>query len=248
MTPSASPATGCVDRSAGPYNRVVADLPSFRTLTLDAFTERLASAEPVPGGGSASAVAASLAASLVAMVASLSEGRPKYADHAALHAEAKAAGTRLAARLLDLADEDSQAYAGFAAALKLPRDTEEQQAARTAALQDAARVASEVPLACVEACVEVVAYAEALAGRSNRNASSDLDVASLLAKAAATGAGANVFVNLPSIGDESVAGELMLRTKGLLDDLERTADRTRQLVKDGEARDPLDGPVIGIRE
>ncbi len=221
------------------------DLPSFRTLTLDAFSERLSSSDPVPGGGSASAVAGSLAASLVAMVASLSEDRPRYADHAALHAEAKGAGLRLADRFLVLADEDSEAYARFAAAMKLPRETDADKAARAAALQEAARDASEVPLACVEACVEVVAYAEALAGRSNRNASSDLEVAALLTRAAATGAAANVLVNLPSLGDESLAGELTVRTRSALDDVERTADVTRQLVRDGEVREPLDGPVIG---
>jgi formiminotetrahydrofolate cyclodeaminase len=225
----------------------VDDLPSFRALTLDAFSERLASSEPVPGGGSASAVAASLAASLVAMVAALSQDRPKYAEHAALHAEANAAGRRLADRFLQLADEDSEAYARFAVAMKRPKETDDDKAARTAALQAAARGASEVPLACVEACVEVVAYAEALAGRSNRNASSDLEVAALLTRAAATGAAANVLVNLPSLGDEALAGELTVRTKSALDDVERTAGVTRQLVRDGEPREPLDGPVISRR-
>jgi glutamate formiminotransferase/formiminotetrahydrofolate cyclodeaminase len=217
---------------------------AFRNLTLDAFLERLASSEPVPGGGSASAIAASLGASLITMVASLSEGRPRYAEHATLHAEAKAAGSELANRFLTLADEDADAYAGFAAALKLPKDTDEERAVRQRAVSDAARVASDVPLACVEACLELVAYAEAMAGRSNRNASSDLEVAAVLAKAAATGAAANVLVNLPSIDDEAYAGELTVRVKSLLDDVERTADATRQLVRDGEPREPLDGPVI----
>jgi len=222
----------------------VGDLPSFRTLTLDAFSERLASSDPVPGGGSASAVAASLAASLVAMVAVLSEDRPKYAEHAALHAEAKAAGRRLAERFLQLADDDAEAYGRFIGAMKLPKDTDDEKAARRVALEAAARDASVAPLACVEACVEVVAYAEALAGRSNRNASSDLEVAALLAGAAAAGAAANVFVNLPALGDDALAGELTVRTKSALDDVERTAGVTRQLVRDGEARERLDGPVI----
>jgi glutamate formiminotransferase/formiminotetrahydrofolate cyclodeaminase len=222
----------------------VADVPGFRSLTLDAFVQRLASSDPVPGGGSASAVAASLGASLVTMVAALSEGRPKYADHAALHEEAKAAGARLADRFLTLADDDAAAYAEFSAALKLPKDTDEERAARQQAISHAARGASDVPLACVEACYELVTFAEAMAGRSNRNASSDLEVAAVLAKAAATGAAANVLVNLPSIGDEAYAGELTVRVTRLLDDIERTADATRETVRQGEARDPLDGPVI----
>ena len=222
----------------------MADPDSFRGLTLDAFVGRLSSSDPVPGGGSASAVAASLGASLVAMVAALSEGRPKYAEHAALHAEAKAAGTRLADRFLRLADEDAAAYAGFSAALKLPRDTDAERATRDAAIRRAAREATEVPLACAEACLELAVYAEALAGRSNRNASSDLEGAATMAAAAATGATANVLVNLPSIGDESYAGELTVRAKDLLDEVERIAAATREQVREGEARDPLDGPVF----
>jgi glutamate formiminotransferase/formiminotetrahydrofolate cyclodeaminase len=211
----------------------------FRDLTIDAFVARLSSAEPAPGGGSASAIAASLGASLVAMVAALSEGRPKYADHAALHAVAGAAGRRLADRFLQLADEDAAAYSAFAAALKLPRETDAERAARSERLRSAARVAADVPLACVEACAELVAAAESLAGRSNANASSDLGVAALLGEAAARGAAANVIVNLPAIGDEEAAAVLRGRVAGLLDGIAARAEATSAAVRDGTPRPPL---------
>ena len=217
----------------------------FRDLTIDAFTSRLASSEPVPGGGSASAVAAALGASLVTMVASLTSGRPKYVDHEPMLALALETGQRLSDRFLAIADEDAEAYAGFAAALKLPRDTDDGIAVRTERMQSAAREASEVPLRCLEMCLELVEAAEALAGRSNPNAASDVDVAALLGEAAARGAAANVLINLPSTGDPAFEGETTARVTELLSAIEDVAARAHQVVASGDRRDPLDsvGPA-----
>ena len=213
----------------------------FGDLTVSAFVDRLASPEPVPGGGSASAVAASLGAALVAMVASLSQGRPKYAAHETLHVRVIGRGQALAKRFLDLADEDAAAYGRFAAAMKLPRDTDEERAARTSALSDAARGAAAVPMETVEACLELVSLAEALVGRSNVNASSDLNVAAMLGEAAARGAAENVIVNLPAVGDDVYAAQMTQRVKLLLDDVETLAALTREAVLSGDVREPLGG-------
>jgi len=222
-----------------PYNRRVDTSSRFRDLTVAQFVEALASGEPVPGGGAAAAIAGSLGAALVAMVANLSQGRPKYAEHAALHARAIPAAQELMDRLLALADEDAQAFAGYGAAMRLPRDTDEERAARTAAIQEAALAATLSPLRTVEASLEVVALAEELAGRSNKNASSDLEVAALMSVAACRSAAANVYINLPSLGDEHRARELFNRTEGIADAVERLASRTREHVRGGESRAPL---------
>ena len=211
----------------------------FRDLTLAAFVERLASADPVPGGGSASAVAGALGASLVAMVAALSEGRPRYAAHAGTHARASSEGRRLVDQLLDLADQDAVAYGSFAAAMKLPRETDDERAARSAAMRTAARTAAEVPLACVAACRELLAAAESLAGRSNVNAASDLAVAANLGEAAARGAAENVLINLPAMGDELLATQLTEQVVGYLHDVQDLADQIRETVRSGTTRDPL---------
>jgi formiminotetrahydrofolate cyclodeaminase len=211
----------------------------FRDLTIDSFVEQLGSAEPAPGGGAASAIAGGLGASLVAMVAGLSQGRERYALHAATHEEALHVGRELSARFLTLADEDAAAYAAFATALKAARETEAQKAARATAIRSAARVAADVPMRTVEACLQLVRAAEALAGRSNRNASSDLTVAVLLGEAAARGAAANVIVNLPSVGDEEYAEGLRTRVMDLLDEIASLAAQTREVVMSGAEREPL---------
>jgi methenyltetrahydrofolate cyclohydrolase len=214
-------------------------MASLRDLTVEAFVDELASAAPVPGGGSASAIAGSLGAALIAMVSALSAGRPKYADHAALHAAAAETGQRLKGRFLDLADEDATAYGTFASARKMPRESDQERDARSAAMRAAARTASEIPLATVEACLELVAAAESLAGRSNVNAASDLDVAALLGEAAGRGAAANVLINLPDVEDEAYTGEMTARVMGLLDSIEELAAAVHAAVRSGEAREPL---------
>jgi formiminotetrahydrofolate cyclodeaminase len=218
----------------------------LRDLTLDEFVRRLASADPVPGGGSASAVTGALGASLVAMVAALSEGRPRYAAHAGTHARAGAAGLRLVERLLDLADEDAAAYGSYAAAMKSPRGTDDERETRAAAIRTAARAAAEAPLACVAACRELLAATESLAGRSNVNAASDLAVAANLGEAAARGAAENVLINLPAMADDVSAALMTEQVDGYLHEVQELADRAREVVASGIVREPLplDGPEI----
>jgi len=106
-------------------------------------------------------------------------------------------------------------------------------------MSDAARGAADVPLATVEACLELVAAAESLVGRSNPNAASDLDVATLLGEAAARGAAANVLINLPSVDDETYVGEATDRVMRLLDSIEEISASAHAQVRSGGSRDPI---------
>ena len=215
---------------------------SFSNLTIGQFMARLSSAESVPGGGSASAMAAALGASLISMVAALSTGKPKYEAYESTLARCEAVGHELGAEFLRLADRDAVAYAGYSAALKMPRETDEQKAARRSAIQAAARAASEAPFDCVKACERLVTAAEALAGRSNVNAASDVLVAALLGEAAARGAAENVLINLPSTGDEEYADSMRWRVDHALHDIAATAARTREIVLSGQSQEPEPEP------
>jgi len=210
----------------------------FGDLTLSEFEERLASAEPVPGGGSASAIAGSMAGSLLAMASRLSRDRPKYAVYAATHGRALVVAERARERLLNLADDDADAYAAFGAARKMPRETAEEQEAREEATRVAARKASEVPLEVARECARIIDEVEAMAGRSNLNAASDLEVAARLAAAAARGAAANVMINLPMVGDETFRGAAMVEMTNLLEGVDRLAAEVSERVATGTLRQP----------
>lgn len=211
---------------------------SFSDLTLAQFVERLASAAPVPGGGSAAAVAASIGAALISMVAGLSTGKPKYAAYEETLARCLAVGQGLATEFLRLADRDAEAYAAYSAALKLPRETEARQEDRKVAIRAAARVAADAPWECVKACAQLVVAAEALAGRSNVNAASDVLVAALLGEAAARGAAENVRINLPATGDDVYGDTMNQQLDSALHDIAAVTARTREIVLSGQAREP----------
>jgi len=211
---------------------------TLASLTLADFSERLASAEPVPGGGSASAVAGSIAASLLAMVARLSLDRPKYEAYRATNERALATAEAARRKLLTLADDDARAYSGFSAARKMMRETPEQQEARDRATEVAAREASEVPMAILRECARLLEEISTLAGRSNLNAASDLEVAGRLSAAAAHGAAANVMINLPMIGDERYTVDASFEINHLLRDIDRTLAKVAQHVGHGTLRNP----------
>lgn len=173
------------------------------------------------------------------MVASLSEGRPKYSDHATLYEFAGPVARRLARDLLTLADEDAQAYAACAVALKLPREAFADKEYRDEQVRAAALVAAEVPLRCVERCREVLILTEALAGRSNVNAASDLRVAALLAEAAGHGAAENVLINLPLIGTTEWTAATEARVAELVAEISELKNKVHDVVALGERRAPL---------
>jgi len=170
------------------------------------------------------------------MVAALTKGRPKYAEHAALAAAVGPRAAALADELFALADADAEAYAACAIALKLPRESFTDQELRDRQVKATALIAAEVPLKCVDRCLEGLHLADALAGRSNRNASSDLRVASLLLEAAADGAAANVLVNLPLVGASEWVTSTEKRVNDLMAEVAAVAKQVRDVVASGESR------------
>ena len=164
---------------------------------LDAF----ASSEPVPGGGSASALTGALGVSLLLMVAGMNKTRTNAAEEIADLAAIAARLRPIREELSTLIEEDSQAYIDVLIALKLPRETEEQKAARRVAVEDAMRRATDVPLRTMRVCAAALQEAPVINRIGNPNAITDAAVGSRLILAALESAGVNVDVNLPAVKD-----------------------------------------------
>jgi formiminotetrahydrofolate cyclodeaminase len=217
---------------------------TFGDSTINAFLDELGSPTPVPSGGAVSAVTAALAAGLVAMVAELSGGRPKYGPFAATTQSGRGDWHRLAAALVKLADRDAAAFGAYMAASTMPRYTADEQAARSASLAGAARKAIEPPRLILAACVEIATLTEQLAGRSNLSLASDLVVASRLAESAAYSAAENVLVNLPSVADTAEAAVLEAEARRLQRSVSRLARGARAQIANRSVRDPEFGPHL----
>ncbi|NLH50086.1 MAG: cyclodeaminase/cyclohydrolase family protein [Myxococcales bacterium] len=166
------------------------------------FLSLLASEAPAPGGGSVAALAGAQAAALMAMVCRLTIGKKKYLEVEADAKNAVAELDRLAAELLALVDADTAAYNAFGAAMALPKETDEQKAARRAAMQAAAKEATQVPARTLEAALATARIIAGLYPRTNRNCLSDAGTGMQMAAAAVSGAAFNVLINLPGTGDE----------------------------------------------
>jgi formiminotetrahydrofolate cyclodeaminase len=178
-------------------------MTSFSEMPVAQLLDALASPNPTPGGGTASAIAGALGTSVLVMVASLGKSKNNTDEEKAALANARAVLVPLTARLTELADADAQAFDRVMAAYRLPKTSDDEKAARTRAIQSALQGATVVPLDTLRACAHALAHARVVAEHGNASAASDAGVAIGLLRAAAAGADANVQINLEGIKDEA---------------------------------------------
>ena len=174
-------------------------------LSVRDFSERLASREPTPGGGSAAALAGALGAGLVSMVCNFTVGREKYADVEERMQAVLARSEELRRELEQAVEDDVAAYGSYSEAQRMPRESEDEQSAREAALDAALRESTVVPLGVAERCAELLSLAVQAAELGNRFLISDAAVGAELAAAALSSAELNVRLNLGGIEDEEFA-------------------------------------------
>jgi formiminotetrahydrofolate cyclodeaminase len=199
-------------------------------LDLATFGSELASEKPVPGGGSVSAYAGSLAASLVSMVSRLTLKRPEYQQLWRKVEGILAESETLQKRLLGLVDEDSRSFANLMQAYRLPKSSEQEKRVRNAEIQSSLKGATDVPLTTAENAAQVLSLAKALSECANENALSDLQTAIFLAHASVMGALSNVAINLVGIKEEEYQKTIRSRVELIRKQMEQDKNLAIEVV------------------
>lgn len=199
------------------------------------YLDLLASDAPAPGGGSASALCGAQGIALVSMVAGLTVGRKKYAAEEANCREVIAECAALSGAMRAQIDLDTQAYEAVSAAYKLPKNTDEERAARNDAITKAMLCATETPAQTMALAERGVILASALVGHSNVNAASDLAVAILNLSACCEGAWMNVRINLPGIRETGEDARYLSECGALFERVRALSEEALGAIRKGMA-------------
>lgn len=197
---------------------------TLHQMPADQFCALTASDAPAPGGGSVSALCGSLAAALSEMVGNLTLDRKGYEAVQTSMKEAVVELEGIRQTLLKAIDEDAESFNVFMAALKMPKNTDEEKALRKAAMDQALKTASLVPLRVAQESVKIFQFARLMLENGNRNATTDAMVSTLAARTATLGALLNVRINLLSIKDSEFVQDTLaevLRLEALANEQER---------------------------
>ena len=188
------------------------------------FLKKLASEEPIPGGGSVAALAGALGAALIVMYCKIGAGRKGISgDDQEVLQKISLEATAYQQKLTRLITEDSLAYGEVMEAFKLPKATEEEAKLRQEAIQKAFRKAVEVPLQTLNHCIECLYLIAEVAMFGNPSAFSDIKVAEYLCTAGAKGALENIEINLPSLKDPDYLKDTESKAKKLRESLEQVS-------------------------
>lgn len=195
------------------------------------FAEETASESPAPGGGSIAAYMGALGAALGTMVANLSAHKAGWDDRWEEFSDRADEGQAVLSELLHLVDEDTAAFNRIMAVFAMPKTTDEEKAARSAALQAATRYATEVPLRTMKAAMRVFPLVRAMAEEGNPNSVSDAGVGALAARSAVLGACLNVRINAAGLKDRTLAEGLVAEADALAAEARKQEQEVLRIVE-----------------
>ena len=184
-------------------------------LTVKDFLNKVAGSDPVPGGGSIAALNGAIASALAAMVANLTIGKKNYADCEELMKQIAERAAGLKEEFVADVDRDSEAYDRVFACFKMPKATDEEKAARSAAIQEATKFAAQVPMEVARRAYGLMDTIAQVARKGNQNAVTDACVAMMAARSAVLAALMNVRINLGSLKDKEFALAMQAEADGL---------------------------------
>lgn len=197
------------------------------------FCDVLASDAPAPGGGSTAALEGTLGAALTAMVCGLTtigKSKEKYAEYQEFVLASQKKALDLKARFVDVMDRDTEAFNVVSAAFGMPKATDEEKAARSAAIQKGLEGCTRTPFEMMELAAETLELTAELLGKTNDSAASDLGVSALSMRAAIQGAWLNVLINIGSLKNKELAEDYRKKGEELLAKALPLADQIYQNV------------------
>ena len=197
------------------------------------FVDLLASDAPAPGGGSAAALEGALGAALTAMVCGLptvGKSKEKYAEYQEFVVESQKKAADLKLRFVDVMDRDTDAFNVVSAAFRMPKSTDEEKAARSAAIQKGLEACTATPFEMMELATETLELTASLLGKTNDSAASDLGVSALSMRAAIQGALLNVLINIGSLKNKGLAEDYRKKGEAMLAKALPLADQIYQNV------------------
>ena len=194
------------------------------------FAAVLASDAPAPGGGSTAALAGALGAALTAMVCELTVGKKQFAEVREDLLAVQAKASRLQERFLDVMDRDTDAFLVVSNAFAMPKVTDEEKAARSAAIQKGLEGCTATPFEMMVLAAETIELTESLLGRFNTASASDLGVGALSLRTAVQGAWLNVLINIGSLKNKELAEDYRAKGSALVERVVAAADRVYEQV------------------
>lgn len=201
-------------------------------MTCKEFANETASESPAPGGGSISAYAGALGASLSGMVANLSANKRGWEERTEEFSEIAVQAQALKDKLLYYVDEDTRSFNGIINAIRMPKSGDEEKAARLEAIEKASQYAADVPLQVMKTSMEIYSLAEQMISKGNPNSITDAGVAVLCARTAIEGAGMNVLVNVKDLGDKDFVADRTKQTNDLIQQSKQLAEEYSKKVFD----------------
>ena len=206
-------------------------MTEIKNQSIQTFLDELASKSATPGGGSAAALMGAQGAALVSMVCNLTIGKPKFAEVEAELQEVLGKAETLRNQLTGLIQADIDVFNRLMSKYSLPKESDDEKAIRTAAIQEVLKDATEVPMQCVHACADVIRLSKIAAELGNPSAVSDAGAAVMAAYGGLKSSALNVYINVRSLKDNAYADAKLLELEQASEGIEELVNNIYQTVK-----------------